>query len=73
MVCWVYGRVLIYLPALVRQWWTDSDPKVAHVVEQVTTAYVSPQLCALELQDVMEKEKQSKHNMKVRYILLYMM
>lgn len=64
-VCWVYGRALLHIPALVRQWWTDSDPRVAHTVDQVTTCFVSQQLCVLELQDVMKKEKQTKHNMKV--------
>lgn len=66
LVCSVYADLLAQLPSLVRQWWADSDPKVAHMVEQVTTTYVSPQLCAMELTDVMKKEKDSNHNMKIK-------
>ncbi|GLV42170.1 Listerin E3 ubiquitin protein ligase 1 [Carabus blaptoides fortunei] len=65
-VCWVYARTLANLPALVRQWWSDAEPRTAQIVEQVTAAYVSPLLCAQELQDVLEKEKSSKNNMKVK-------
>ncbi|GJQ69098.1 hypothetical protein Trydic_g6262 [Trypoxylus dichotomus] len=61
MVCWVYGNTVTQLPALVRQWWSSIETRVNQVVDKVTSAYVSPQLCAQELADVATHENKFKN------------
>lgn len=68
MACWVYANTLTQLPALVRQWWSSIETRVNQVVDRVTSAYVSPQLCAQELADVATHENKFK-NMVVGSIL----
>ncbi|XP_018571354.1 E3 ubiquitin-protein ligase listerin isoform X2 [Anoplophora glabripennis] len=67
LVCWLYASTLAQLPALVRQWWTSLETKIAQVVEKVTSVYVSPHLCTQELNDVMAHQTKFK-NMTVRVI-----
>ncbi|KAJ8918958.1 hypothetical protein NQ315_016860 [Exocentrus adspersus] len=67
LVCWLYASALAQLPALVRQWWTSLETKIAQVVEKVTSVYVSPNLCAQELNDVMAHQTKFK-NMTVKVI-----
>lgn len=54
LACTVYRRTLETLPAIVRQWWTEQDKRVAGIVEKFTARYVSPLLCARELQTIQE-------------------
>ncbi|KAK9753539.1 Ring finger domain [Popillia japonica] len=61
MACWVYANTLTQLPALVRQWWSSIETRVNQVVDRVTSAYVSPQLCAQELADVATHENKFKN------------
>lgn len=61
MVCCVYFTALSQLPALVRQWWSDAETRTAQIVECVTAAYVSPQLCNQELTDVAQHETKFKN------------
>jgi hypothetical protein len=35
VVCWIYASCLSQLPALVRQWWAETETKVAQIVEKV--------------------------------------
>ncbi|CAH1975524.1 unnamed protein product [Acanthoscelides obtectus] len=61
LVCWLYSLAVTQLPALVRQWWTGLETKVAQVVERVTTLYVSQHLCVQELNDIMKHQSQFKN------------
>ncbi|KAI4457621.1 zinc finger protein [Holotrichia oblita] len=61
MACWVYANAVTQLPALVRQWWSSIETRVNQVVDRVTSAYVSPQLCAQELADVATHENKFKN------------
>lgn len=54
LACTVYRRTLETLPAIVRQWWTEQDKRVAGIVEKFTAKHVSPLLCARELQTIQE-------------------
>ncbi|RZC42281.1 E3 ubiquitin-protein ligase listerin [Asbolus verrucosus] len=67
VVCWVYAVSLTQLPALVRQWWSETETKVTQIVEKVTAFYVSPQLCNQELLDVAHHETKFK-NMTIKTI-----
>lgn len=67
LVCWLYASALAQLPALVRQWWTSLETKIAQVVEKVTSVYVSPHLCSQELNDVMAHQTRFK-NMTVSFL-----
>lgn len=60
-MCWLYASTLTQLPALVRQWWTSLDSRITQVVEKVTTVYVSPHLCAQELNDVVAHQTKFKN------------
>lgn len=61
MVCWVYSLAVFQLPALVRQWWSNVDTRTSQVVDHVTSAYVSPQLCSQELADIAQHETKFKN------------
>nr|CAD7403615.1 unnamed protein product [Timema cristinae] len=65
LACWMYFCSLRRLPAMVRQWWSGEEPRVASLVEKVTTRYMSPLLCSLEMQSV-QKENTRTGNMAVR-------
>nr|XP_023024069.1 E3 ubiquitin-protein ligase listerin [Leptinotarsa decemlineata] len=61
LVCWLYSSTLVQLPALVRQWWTSLDSKLAQVVEKVTQIYVSPHLVAQEFNDLITHQSKFKN------------
>nr|XP_022910918.1 E3 ubiquitin-protein ligase listerin-like [Onthophagus taurus] len=61
IVCWVFFMSMSQLPAFVRQWWTDLESRSSQIVERVTSAYVSPQLCNEELEDVAQHETKFKN------------
>ncbi|KAL1139991.1 hypothetical protein AAG570_006968 [Ranatra chinensis] len=61
---WVYCSVLRILPALARQWVTDADTKVTSLIDKLTTLFVSPILCAEELDYIKSQEKKFS-NMKI--------
>ncbi|KAF5294612.1 hypothetical protein FQR65_LT10718 [Abscondita terminalis] len=65
MACRMYYLTLLQLPALVRQWWSEKEPRVSQIVEKVTAAYVSPRLCYKELEDITINETKFK-NMVVK-------
>ncbi|XP_044263006.1 E3 ubiquitin-protein ligase listerin [Tribolium madens] len=67
VVCWIYSFCLAQLPALVRQWWSQTETKVTQIVEKVTAFYVSPQLCSQELLDITQHENNFK-NMTVKIV-----
>jgi hypothetical protein len=52
----VYYSTLQRLPALVRQWWSDLEPRVASLVEQVTSVHCAPLLCAEEMKVIQGKD-----------------
>lgn len=64
--CYIYSLALRHLPAVVRKWWTDLRPRQKSLVDKITTAFVSNQLCQEELKTVLEKkEKQDSIALKV--------
>lgn len=56
MCCKVYCSALQRLPALVRQWWSELEPRVASLVEQVTSVHCAPLLCAQEMKVIQSKD-----------------
>ncbi|XP_067010319.2 E3 ubiquitin-protein ligase listerin [Anabrus simplex] len=63
--CWVFHCALRRLPAVVRQWWGDTKPKVNTVVQRVTYHYVSPLLCQNELSAIQTNNTKLK-NMEIK-------
>ncbi|XP_071800460.1 E3 ubiquitin-protein ligase listerin-like isoform X2 [Asterias amurensis] len=63
--CALYSTALEDLPAMVRQWWTSQDKKIAPIVDRFTTKYASPLLCTQEVQDV-QTATQTFENMTVK-------
>lgn len=61
MVCYIFMSVLSQLPALVRQWWSNKEARIAQIVERITATYVSQQLCVQELTDVAQHETKFKN------------
>lgn len=61
LVCWVYSFTLLNLPASVRQWWTNAEPKTGKIIERVTTDYISTYLCNQELTAVTQHENKFKN------------
>lgn len=53
--CFVYTLSLKFLPAIVRKWWTDTQPRQKNLVDKITTAFVSTQLCTEELRALVDK------------------
>lgn len=58
--CYLYTLALKYLPAVVRRWWTNSQPRQKSLVDKITTAFVSTQLCNDELRALLDKKE--KHD-----------
>jgi hypothetical protein len=52
----VYCSALQRLPALVRQWWSELEPRVVTLVEQVTSVHCAPLLCAQEIKVIQSKD-----------------
>lgn len=65
LACWVYFSTLRRLPAMVRQWWGEVEPRVANMVDKVTSCYVSPLLCIQEMQAVQQQDVKY-NNMQVK-------
>lgn len=55
--CFIYTLTLKHLPAVVRKWWTDSHPRQKLLVDKITTAFISNQLCVDELRSLVEKKE----------------
>ncbi|PIK47997.1 putative E3 ubiquitin-protein ligase listerin [Apostichopus japonicus] len=60
----VYQHALQVMPALIRQWWSNQDRRIANLVERYTTLYVSPLLSSVELKGV-NASTQTFDNMSV--------
>lgn len=58
--CYLYTLALKYLPAVVRRWWTNSHQRQKSLVDKITTAFVSTQLCNDELRALLDKKE--KHD-----------
>lgn len=54
--CYVYLLALKHLPAVVRKWWTNSQPRQKLLVDKITIAFVSNQLITEELGALLEKK-----------------
>ncbi|XP_066277345.1 E3 ubiquitin-protein ligase listerin-like isoform X3 [Branchiostoma lanceolatum] len=65
LACMVYYNTLEDLPAMVRQWWNSQDKRVSTLVERLTSKFVSPVLCAAEIQAV-QSTQHSFDNMTVK-------
>ena len=50
--CRVYYDMLCELPAVTRHWWNGLNKKSATLVNDFTTKFVSPVLCAKEIQRI---------------------
>ncbi|KAK5649826.1 hypothetical protein RI129_000855 [Pyrocoelia pectoralis] len=61
MVCWCYFSALSQLPALVRQWWSQKEPRISQIVEKVTATFISPQLCSREFGEIIKNETKFKN------------
>lgn len=58
--CHIYSLTLKYLPAVVRKWWNNSHARQKSLVDKITTAFVSTQLCNDELRALLDKKE--KHD-----------
>ncbi|KAK3915910.1 E3 ubiquitin-protein ligase listerin [Frankliniella fusca] len=58
--------VLSCLPALARQWWTNSDAKSATLIDKVVSKHFSPHICAAEMCAVAKMQDKTVENMTVR-------
>lgn len=54
--CYIYTVSLKHLPAIVRKWWTNSKPRQKSLVDRITTAFVTNQLCQDEWRALLEKK-----------------
>jgi uncharacterized membrane protein len=66
----VYCNALLRLPALVRQWWGDLEPKVATLVEQVTSVHCAPLVCAEEIKVIQAKDMHHGNMLVMKATLL---
>jgi E3 ubiquitin-protein ligase listerin len=64
----LYSKALRVIPVLARKWWNGIDSKVAHLVDKITTIYISPALCAEELNALISK-KDKDGNMNIRVLM----
>lgn len=55
--CHMYVQALKILPAVVRRWWNESNTRQKTLVDKITTAFVSPQLCNNQLLALSDKIK----------------
>ncbi|XP_026292154.1 E3 ubiquitin-protein ligase listerin [Frankliniella occidentalis] len=58
--------VLSCLPALARQWWTNSDAKSATLIDRVVSKHFSPHICTAEMCAVAKMQDKTVENMTVR-------
>ncbi|GLH11764.1 RING finger protein 160 [Gryllus bimaculatus] len=65
MACWIYCWAVSRLPALVRQWWSDTRAKASAIVLKTTVQYVTPLLCTRDLQAIQNQNTKWK-NMEVK-------
>lgn len=63
-----YSLALRVMPVLVRKWWHGNDSKIAHLIEKITTNYVSPTLCTEELTALINK-REKYGNMNIRVLM----
>lgn len=66
MACNALYGILSQLPGLVRQWWTNSDPKSATLIERVVCKNFSPYICEEEMSAVAKMQDKTVENMSVR-------
>lgn len=60
----LYGA-LSCLPALARQWWTNTEPKLATIIDKVVSKHLSPAICAAEMSAVAKMQDKAVENMTV--------
>jgi len=65
MACNVLYGALSCLPALARQWWTNTEPKLASIIDRVVTKHISPSICAAEMSAVAKMQDKAVENMTV--------
>ncbi|XP_072178286.1 E3 ubiquitin-protein ligase listerin-like [Diadema setosum] len=61
LACSVYYSILKNVPAIARMWWNQQDRRLAPYVDKFTTKYVSPLLCAEEIQSVQESSLEAEN------------
>ncbi|XP_034232705.1 E3 ubiquitin-protein ligase listerin [Thrips palmi] len=66
MACSVLYGALSCLPALARQWWTNTEPKLATIIDRVVSQHISPSICAAEMSAVAKMQDKAVENMAVR-------
>lgn len=63
--CYLYTLALKYLPAVVRRWWTNSHPRQKSLVDKITTAFVSTQLCNDEFRALLDKKEKQNDSFQI--------
>lgn len=63
--CYLYTLALKYLPAVVRRWWTNSHPRQKSLIDKITTAFVSTQLCNDELRALLDKKEKQNDSFQI--------
>jgi len=63
--CFLYRMCLQRLPAMVREWWSETDHHVKGIVARCTSANVSPLLIASELKAVQNEALAELDKVKV--------
>lgn len=67
LACNVYYELLRLFPAAIRQWWNNAERKLKNQAERFTSKFVSPMICAYELQTVAKSQKKyGKMTLSVR-------
>ncbi|CAH1407748.1 unnamed protein product [Nezara viridula] len=62
--CWLLSELMATLPAVVRQWASEAEPKQLAFIDRLVTAFISPNLAAREMLAI-SKQQKSFDNMKV--------
>lgn len=62
--CWLLSELMATLPAVVRQWASEAEPKQLAFIDRLVTAFISPNLAAREMSAI-NKQQKSFDNMKV--------
>lgn len=64
--CYLYLKMLRYLPAIARKWWHDLPSRQSSLIERITTNFVSTALCQDELRVVLDKRDKDDRNMNIK-------
>lgn len=63
--CYIYVESLRSIPVIVRRWWNSLNPRLATLIDKITTNFISTQLCQDEFNSLMLC-KDKYENMKIK-------